>query len=205
MLIWREIVTNAVRHIGGQGTLSQIYDAVIVVADRDRPEEWQAIVRRELEHNSSDSQSFKGNHDLFYSAHGLGKGVWGLRELGDINQLACDLELPERIEIHTLRIIRDTQLAKHLKLLHKNCCQICGLSLQLAEDRAYSEAHHIKPLGMPHSGPDVASNIIVLCPNHHALLDYGAISLNRDDLREVRGHIIDEQFIRYHNNEIVLE
>jgi 5-methylcytosine-specific restriction protein A len=36
---------------------------------------------------------------------------------------------------------------------------------------------------MPHNGPDVFENILVLCPNHHAEFDYGLIAIDVDDFR----------------------
>ncbi|WP_396022974.1 MULTISPECIES: HNH endonuclease [Bacillus cereus group] len=74
--------------------------------------------------------------------------------------------------------------------------------LQLLTNSYYSEAHHIKPLGSPHNGRDIRENIIVLCPNHHALCDYGAIPLNQDILKNVKGHELSQEFIDYHNSEI---
>jgi predicted restriction endonuclease len=66
----------------------------------------------------------------------------------------------------------------------------------------YAEAHHIKPLGRPHNGLDVAENIIVLCPNHHVQLDYGALKLSRETVQSIHGHYIASQYIEYHNSEI---
>ena len=37
------------------------------------------------------------------------------------------------------------------------------------------KAAHVVPLGQPHDGDDVASNILCLCPNDHVLLDTGGI------------------------------
>ncbi|MBT6251913.1 MAG: hypothetical protein HOI84_01280, partial [Flavobacteriaceae bacterium] len=36
---------------------------------------------------------------------------------------------------------------------------------------------HIKPLGRPHSGPDVKENLLCLCPNHHDQFDALAFSI----------------------------
>ncbi|EZP26764.1 hypothetical protein BW34_01965 [Microbacterium oleivorans] len=58
------------------------------------------------------------------------------------------------------------------------------------------------PLGVPHSGPDIASNILVLCPNHHAQCDLGAIELDRHALRSAPGHIVSADSIDYHNSKI---
>lgn len=120
-----------------------------------------------------------------------------------LSQGACDLvEPPQRIETLTNRIIRDTALAQTLKALHEYRCQICGFSIELPDGSRYAEAHHIKPLGTPHNGLDVEGNIIVLCPNHHAMCDLGAISLNLGSLRLLPDHQIDRLNIDYHNSAI---
>jgi len=108
---------------------------------------------------------------------------------------------PEKVETTTYRILRDTTLARDLKTLHKNKCQICGETITLSTGD-YSEAHHIKPLGTPHQGPDVSGNILVLCPNHHVMCDYGAIKLDTTTLRLHPDHILGDEFLRYHNEDI---
>jgi len=108
----------------------------------------------------------------------------------------------QRAETTTYRILRDTNLARKLKTLHSDRCQICGERIHLGKDRTYSEAHHIRPLGDPHSGPDVGGNIIVLCPNHHAMCDYGGIRLIKEEFRQLDGHRIQQEFIDYHNKNI---
>ena len=104
---------------------------------------------------------------------------------------------PGRVKQETYRILRDTALARKVKESNNYKCQICGKKLELNEEKLYAEAHHIKPLGKPHNGPDICENIICVCPNHHALLDYGAIKLNGNNLQE-----IGTQYIDYHNEQI---
>ena len=90
---------------------------------------------------------------------------------------------PERKESTIYRILRDTKMAKEVKQLHDYECQICGLTIELPDGDRYAESHHIQPLGTPHSGLDIKSNIICVCPNHHAALDYGAIPLSLKSIR----------------------
>lgn len=82
--------------------------------------------------------------------------------------------------IHTTitRRIRDTALAREVKSKHKWMCAICGMRILLPNGRYYAEAHHIRPLGAGHNGLDRISNIIIVCPYHHAEFDYGAIGIN---------------------------
>lgn len=116
---------------------------------------------------------------------------------------ASDLAKPApRQECKTYRILRDTRLARWVKALHKNKCQICNHAIILPDGTCYSEAHHIQPLGKPHDGHDVIGNIICVCPNHHAELDYGVRRLTAKGLRAVAGHSVNESYIRYHNDRI---
>lgn len=80
MASWRDEVVAALQHIGGEGTLADIYASVQGLHDGDLPASWQAIVRRELEYNSSDSESYQKRFDLFRSVDGIGSGTWALRE-----------------------------------------------------------------------------------------------------------------------------
>ena len=101
-------------------------------------------------------------------------------------RISSDIEPPssERVKTTTLRVVRDTTLARYVKVLHHHKCQICGLAIELPDGSHYAEAHHLQPLGAPHDGPDIAANIVVLCPNHHAMCDYGVLTLDLAELRE---------------------
>jgi predicted restriction endonuclease len=83
--------------------------------------------------------------------------VWGLRENQNETPKAKDfpedIKLPNRKEYSCFRILRDTRVARELKALYRNRCQICGNRIKLNSGDYYSEAHHIIPLGREHSGP----------------------------------------------------
>lgn len=116
---------------------------------------------------------------------------------------ASDLAGPAgREELVVYRILRDTRMAMHVKMLHRHAFQICGSTIELPGGLRYAEAHHIQPLGRPHDGPDTEGNILCLCPNHHAELDFGARHLDLSQLRIALGHRVDELYIRYHNDRI---
>ena len=106
---------------------------------------------------------------------------------------------PARVNAVVSRIVRDTSLTRQLKALHDHRCQICGTRLAITASQGYSEAHHLKPLGRPHDGPDTAANIVILCPNCHALCDNAALTLSRDTLPTVSTHEVGDEFLEYHN------
>ena len=110
----------------------------------------------------------------------------------------CD-GAPARALMTTYRVLRDTAMSIDVKRLHNFECQICGKTLHLPNGRRYAEAHHIKPLGREHNGPDRRENILCLCPNHHAELDYLASELDVASLATVDGHAVGKEFVAYHN------
>jgi hypothetical protein len=118
---------------------------------------------------------------------------------------AADLNEPapgRRVEIRSTRVVRDSELVRWLKYLHQDRCQICGIALQGQTQATYSEGHHLRPVGSPHDGPDVAANILILCPNHHALCDFGMIRLTAGSLRQAPGHEVGDEYVRYHNEQV---
>ena len=119
-----------------------------------------------------------------------------------VTKLPKGQQQPKRSLVQTERVIRDTQVGFWVKYAHEYCCQICGMTLQIASAQRYAEAHHIQPLGKDHKGPDVVENILCVCPNHHVLLDYGVIPIDKSKLRYIDGHEINEGYINYHNSVI---
>ena len=79
-----------------------------------------------------------------------------------------------RVEFTGSRNIRDTARSMAVKTLYDYCCQVCGVRLETKKG-GYAEGAHIIPISKPYFGPDDESNILCLCPNHHALLDKGGI------------------------------
>lgn len=87
------------------------------------------------------------------------------------------------------------------------------MTFRLPGGGKYAESHHIRPLGKKHQGIDHQSNMVVLCPNHHAMFDYGVIAIRpkshkliaidtkileqRTGLLMIK-HGIDDAFLEYH-------
>ena len=81
MSTWLKDIQTALKNLGGEAHLSKIYKEVSKVREGKLNPTFESTIRRELETNSSDSESYaKGRkgEDLFYMK---GKGVWGLREM----------------------------------------------------------------------------------------------------------------------------
>jgi putative restriction endonuclease len=90
--------------------------------------------------------------------------------------------------------------------LHGYRCQVCGLRLETSTG-PYAEGAHIRPLGSPHHGPDIAANVLCLCPNHHVQFDDGAFTVSDDlsitglvvgQLGTIAGHAVGLEYLMYH-------
>jgi putative restriction endonuclease len=123
---------------------------------------------------------------------------------------------PPREQATIQRIVRNTSVSLAVKQLHSYTCQVCGQKISIASG-AYAEGAHIRPLGEPHSGPDVAENVLCLCPNDHVRFEYGAIMIEPDltvtdaiaresvgPLRTVSGHTINPAHLAYHRDYFAL-
>jgi len=124
--------------------------------------------------------------------------------------------LPVKRAALVQRIVRDSAVARRIKSLYDNECQICSVRLIGPDRKPYSEGAHIRPLGGPHCGPDVERNVLCLCPNCHVRFDIGAIVIDEDWSIVVRAgifgenvrrklkrhgkHKIHSDYIRYHRN-----
>jgi len=121
---------------------------------------------------------------------------------------------PARVPTTVQRIVRSTFVAQGVKDIHQHRCQVCGDRIELAGGRVYAEAAHIRPLGLPHSGPDTDGNVLCLCPSDHVRFDYGALHVDATGnvvetasgtvlgpLRIAPGHTPDPQHLAYHRDQ----
>jgi len=121
-------------------------------------------------------------------------------------------EPPKKFKSTITRFIRDTKKTIKLKKLYNYTCQICDLKIEIKKGKYYSEVHHIHPLKK--GGDDSFSNMIVLCPNHHTLFDYGVLKIHKNGKESMKNgkkyrkisfvgnHKIHEKNIQYQNEEM---
>lgn len=102
---------------------------------------------------------------------------------------------PEEIERRVRRLKRGYGLVRSLKKKYGYKCQIgsCRFTFRMRNGGWYCEAAHIKPLSGRRPGLDLPENILILCANHHKMLDYGAmrvITLTEVEINRVRHRIM---------------
>lgn len=79
---WIEDIVRAITNLGGQATLTQIYEEVKRIRQGPLPKMWQHIIQDTIYQHSSDTQKYQGN-DLFRK---VDKGVWSLQNHVETSQ-----------------------------------------------------------------------------------------------------------------------
>ncbi|GAA2460192.1 hypothetical protein GCM10010191_95740 [Actinomadura vinacea] len=125
-----------------------------------------------------------------------------------VDQPGIDLH---RWEPVALGVYGDRRIADKVKQEHQFQCQICGVTLQSPAGFRFAQTFHLRALARPHRGPDVAENILCVCPTHRVQLELGTITVD-DDLQvidEITGepfaqlaavpkHKVGIEYVRYH-------
>ena len=108
------------------------------------------------------------------------------------------------------RYIRDSRYGKELKVLYEYKCMFCDALIKRPHDTPYVETCHVKPLN--EKGPDAKNNLLILCPNHHVELDFGAVTIDPDTMtllhidstnplngkRIITKHKVDKSYLEFH-------
>lgn len=89
----------------------------------------------------------------------------------------------EFITVSGKKLKRDYDTINKLKFLRDFKCQICGTTISKRGGSRYIEAAHITE--KRYKGPELPSNILILCPNHHKEFDYG----NREIISRGPDHV----------------
>lgn len=126
----------------------------------------------------------------------------GNSEPAEINNALDTNNQAERKPRNIDSIVRNQTLVRKVKRIRDNTCQICNTKLMIGVNSFYSEVHHIRPLGNPHNGPDIISNMLCVCPNCHKKLDYGFVPIDRNLIVHIPQHTVDLIYIDYHNQRV---
>ena len=84
---------------------------------------------------------------------------------------------PEIVNRKVTKVKRNQSLVKMMKERYGNECQVCGFTFEKKNGGYYSEVAHIRPIHLAKKGLDTPSNMVVLCPNHHKMLDLGKLQV----------------------------
>ena len=97
-----------------------------------------------------------------------------------IDNVKPDLKFPDRKEVIRSQLNRNRAIPRNIKNMYKHICQVCLTPVEGKRNGLISVGAHIEPLGHPHNGPDDASNMLCLCPNHHSMFDDYGFTIDDD-------------------------
>ncbi|UFJ41243.1 HNH endonuclease [Brevibacillus humidisoli] len=185
---WLDEIVDALRELGGEGTLEDIYTRIFDrgIMDFASNPFWKDRVRGTIYQYSSDCDVYNGKRDIFYSVSGKGKGQWGLRDFepseNNVNLTEDDevfAEGKKKLRQHIyrernprlIRIAKERFKANHGGRLY---CEVCGFDFyrvygEIGQD--YIEGHHTIPISELKDG-DVTKveDIALVCSNCHRML-----------------------------------
>lgn len=75
---WKDEIVSALKTLGGEARLPEIYELIRETTSRKLPTSWQDIIRYTLYIHSLDSSSYRGGEDIFRR---VGRGYWGLKDV----------------------------------------------------------------------------------------------------------------------------
>ncbi|MCL2056848.1 MAG: HNH endonuclease [Oscillospiraceae bacterium] len=189
---YRSEVIAALRILGGQGHLKDIYDVII---ERNKLEaintkkHWRGDVRANLQRYSSDSKNYLGKEDIFYSVGGLGGGIWGIRDLDvlyapetfdfisdgeykNVNQREFAEGMQKQIVVNSYE--RNTSLRRECIKLYGTDCKICTFNFEKhygIRGKGFIEIHHLVPLSeIKQDYFATPDDLLPLCSNCHSII-----------------------------------
>jgi len=97
-------------------------------------------------------------------------------------------------KIEAIHQSRNPELASRMKIRHNHTCQVCGIPTFKNKNGNYhyTESHHIIPRAL--GGPDIPSNILIVCANCHRKFDSGDDSTLLETYRILKQKNIVENF-----------
>ena len=151
------------------------------------------VVSQELPHETEELEVWLKDHGCEWEfpsiddASGEGMGTAADRSekhAGDIDAVLDELEerLSERSNTYVKRFMRqltrkDGELVRAIKAQYGHRCQFpgCKATIPKRDGGLYCEVAHILPVAR--GGGANRVNLVVLCPNHHKMFDYGDLQI----------------------------
>jgi putative restriction endonuclease len=183
---WLDEIIDALKDLGGHGTLDDIYARISERERMDFTSSWKNRVRATIYQFSSDSEVYTKRMDVFYAVSGKGMGRWGLRDFEpdrehmDVTEDdAGFVEGKRKLIQHVvrernpkvIRLAKEKFQSEHDGQLF---CEICNFNFvdfygEIGED--FIEGHHTTPVSELEDGQKTrVEDIAIVCSNCHRML-----------------------------------
>ncbi|MBC9032991.1 HNH endonuclease [Sphingomonas sp. JC676] len=192
-----ETVAAALRSLGGQARPVEIAQEVRRLFPGPHTDNLLQSVRARIQECSSDSHHWKKKRDLFYSVHGIGGGVWGLRDMDPLNPVNRDgfvdyvetymaAEGTATLRTHLRRERSKSLIERFKKELKTVACSVCDFDFGKTYGElgcGFIEAHHKIPVARLEPGARTRlEDLAAVCSNCHRMLHRSG-RLSIEDLR----------------------
>ena len=199
-------IIEAMNLLGGHCYYKDLYEKILelypnVIDSYKDVKGWRCAVRTVILRASSDSISYQGTNDLFYSIEGLGQGHWGLRN-PNISEKTMDfttddegfVEGKESLKKHVLRERNHSlkiEAIKNFKKKHDNqiFCEICNFNFEKKYGKIgkdFIEIHHSKPISeMKENERTKLEDIVLICSNRHSMIHRRRPWLTKEDIKKL--------------------
>lgn len=184
-------ILSALQSLGGMGSLKEINDLIErrnLLPYIHTNVNWRGNVRAVIQRHCSETQSYHGGGDIFYSVYGLGEGFWGILSMKDsLEEMPVDpiterqldevendsaISPTERNMIVRARIGQGIFRERIIQKYHK--CIVTGI-----DDARLLIASHIKPWRSSDNSERLSSeNGLLLSPLYDKLFDSGLITFD---------------------------
>lgn len=147
-------------------------------------------MRNTIQCHCSETKSYGGRKDIFYSVYGLGEGYWGLKDMKDkissnditpiekrmLNKISDDYTLDETEKESIIKSrVGQGKFRREIIEKYKKCI-ITGIT-----DERLLVASHIKPWRLSDNNERLSKeNGLLLSPLYDKLFDIGLISFDED-------------------------
>lgn len=201
MTAWGDDILEAMENIGGPANYEKIYGQVKKVRlgnHRSWPKNAEAIIRREIQQASSDSSSWKGQKDDYFSVAGLGQGIWSIRDATKIRITSKDSFNFEGLyvsglegvvfEASYLKRSRNRSLVAECRERDREVCQTCHTKPMGRNKVTVIEVHHLNPLlsADSHGLMTKLKDLVCLCPTCHRIAHTGDQQpLSLDEIKNI--------------------
>lgn len=184
-------IISALEHYDGMASLKEISSYIEknnVLPNIHTNSNWTRNVSAVIQRHCSQTKSYDGADDLFYSVYGLGEGFWGLKNMK--SNLKCDIppiitrEINRIITNDTIKATEKDAIIKarigqgifRQKILDKyhNKCLITGI-----DDTSLLIASHIKPWRSANNNERISvENGLLLSPLYDKMFDIGLLTFD---------------------------
>lgn len=186
-------IISALEYYDGMASLKEINEYVEkknVLPSIHSNKNWKSNVSAVIQRHCSQTKSYEGGTDLFYSVYGIREGFWGLKNqrhdfkyenspiiTREINRIADDDKIltTEKEAIIKARVGQGRFRQQLLEKYH-NKCIVAGI-----DDLNLLIASHIKPWRSATNNERISSeNGLLLSPIYDKMFDLGLISFDYD-------------------------